>query len=111
MADIEQVAQRAVVVNHGSIIWDDEVAAMRRTLLATKRIDVGLSEPVVGFDVPGVVVVDHTSTTLRLEVDTARCSVRDALDAVLARCRVSDISVLDPPLEQVIGEIYGAARP
>src|SRR5207248_8455648 len=38
VADIEHVAERAVVVNHGTVIYDSEVAAMRRTLLATKLV-------------------------------------------------------------------------
>ena len=33
---------RAIVINHGSVIYDDEVAAMRRALLATKLVEVGL---------------------------------------------------------------------
>src|ERR687891_1360579 len=45
VADVEHVARRAVVVNHGSVIYDDDVAAMRRSLLATKLIEVGLGEP------------------------------------------------------------------
>src|SRR5688572_6593943 len=36
VADIEHVARRAIVINHGSVIYDDAVASMRRTLLATK---------------------------------------------------------------------------
>src|SRR5207302_4652934 len=30
VADIEHVAERAIVINHGVVIYDDEVAAMRR---------------------------------------------------------------------------------
>ena len=43
VADIEHVAQRAVVINHGEVIYDDEVVAMRRALLATKIVEVGLT--------------------------------------------------------------------
>src|SRR5205085_8635777 len=45
VADIEHVAQRAIVINHGVVIYDDQVAAMRTTLLATKLIEVTLSDP------------------------------------------------------------------
>jgi ABC-2 type transport system ATP-binding protein len=118
VADVEVVAERAIVVNHGSVIYDAGVAAMRRTLLATKLIEVGLARP-LGADVlgeavgpaegAGVVVVERTPTTLKLVVDTTRRSVRDVLDAVLDHGdAVADISVVDPPLEQVIAEIYGA---
>src|SRR5688572_15740051 len=46
VADIEHVARRAIVINHGSVIYDDDVASMRRTLLARKLIEVAFAEEV-----------------------------------------------------------------
>ena len=46
-----------------------------------------------------------------LSVDTTRRSVRDVLDTVLTDWQVADITVTDPPLEQVIAEVYTAAAP
>jgi viologen exporter family transport system ATP-binding protein len=108
VADVEAVAQRVIIMNHGRVISDDAVAAMRRTLLATKLIDVGLSSPAPALALDGVREVEHTATLVRLEVDTRRRPVREVLDAVLDRWAVADISVVDPPLEQVIAEIYTA---
>jgi ABC-2 type transport system ATP-binding protein len=105
VADIEHVAQRAIVINHGEVIYDDEVAAMRRALLATKIVEVGLTAPI---DVPvrdGVRLLEHTDRTMKLVVETARTDIRTVLDDLLGPS-VADISVVDPPLEQVIAEIY-----
>jgi ABC-2 type transport system ATP-binding protein len=105
VADIEHVAERAVVINHGEVIYDDQVGAMRRALLATKIVDVGLTGPI---DVPafdGVRVLEHTDQVLQLVVETGRTDIRTVLDALLGPS-VADISVVDPPLEQVIAEIY-----
>ena len=116
VADIEHVAHRVIVINHGSVIYDDEVTAMRRTLLATKLIELSLEQPVAGDGAlfvglgEDVTVVEHTPTTMRLVVDTSRRSVRDVLDDILDSFPVADLSVLDPPLEQVIAEIYEAPR-
>jgi ABC-2 type transport system ATP-binding protein len=112
VADIEHVARRAVVINHGVVIYDDHVAAMRRALLATKLVDVTLAEGSVvpSFDIDGVTIEHRAGTALRLVVDTATRPVRDVLDALLEHATVSDISVTDPPLEQVIAEIYEKPR-
>src|SRR5256885_2256289 len=40
VSDIEQVARRVIVINHGRLIYDDTVSRMRRTLLGTKVVDV-----------------------------------------------------------------------
>ena len=109
VADIEHVAERAVVVNHGSIIYDDDVTAMRRALLATKLVEV--QAPGI-IDVPtgdGITVVEHRRGLLKLSVDTAVVPVRHVLDQLLDNTELSDVSVVDPPLEQVIAEIYTLA--
>jgi ABC-2 type transport system ATP-binding protein len=111
VADIEHVARRAIVINHGSVIYDAEVAAMRRTLLATKLVEVGLGQPVPPPVLAGVTVLEHSDVGMRLVVDTTATSIRTVLDALLEGPSVTDISVVDPPLEQVIAEIYERPRP
>jgi ABC-2 type transport system ATP-binding protein len=111
VADIEHVAKRAVVINHGEVIYDDEVAAMRRRLLATKVVEVGLVAPIEAPTHVGVTLLEHSEQLLRLVVDTTRTPIRAVLDELLAGPAVTDISVVDPPLEQVIGEIYELPAP
>jgi ABC-2 type transport system ATP-binding protein len=111
VADIEHVAERVVVVNHGSVIYDDDVATMRRTLLATKLVDVHAPGDIAVPEGAGVRVVDNGPGRLRVSVDTAVVPVRDVLDRLLDTPDVSDVSVVDPPLEQLIAEIYALAAP
>jgi len=106
VADIEHVAERVIVISSGTVIYDDSVAVMRRTLLSTKLVEVGLEQPAESLELDGVTVLSQTDSSIQLQVDTDRASIRGVLGAVLDRCTVSDISVVDPPLEQVIGEIY-----
>ncbi len=113
VADIEFVAERAIVVNHGVVISDAPVAQMRRGLLAAKLIEVGLDHAVdaelLGRLAPeGVTVTRHTESTVHLAVDTRRCSVRTVVDALLDLLPVADLSVAAPPLEDVIAGIYRA---
>ncbi len=111
VADIEHVADRAIIVNHGDIIYDAPVATMRGELLATKRIDVGLEHPDdagrlnAAFDA-SVIASRPSLSVVRLDVDTTATPIRSVLDTVLRTVNVADLSVVDPPLEQVIGEIY-----
>ncbi len=111
VADIEHVADRAIVVNHGSIIYDAPVAAMRRSLLATKRIEVGFAKPTSADEIAAVVGagVDVTMVGIEsahLDVATGRQPVGAVLQRLLDELPVADLSVADPPLEQVIAEIY-----
>jgi ABC-2 type transport system ATP-binding protein len=110
VADIEHVARRVIVINHGSVIYDDDVTSMRRSILSTKLIEVHLEHAIGDVDFEGVTVTSQTATTLELVVDTSRRPVRGVVDELLASLPVSDLSIVDPPLEQVIGSIYDAPR-
>ncbi len=127
VADIERVAERAIVVNHGTVIYDNSVEAMRRELLATKRIQVGLEAPLEvpvsagpqhlnGWEgtavakLPGVTMSTAGNQELIVEVDTTQVPVRVVLDRLLEELPVADLSIADPPLEAVIGEIYQRPR-
>ena len=111
VADIEHVAQRVVVISAGRLIYDDSVPAMRRTMLSTKLVDVGLERAGPPLELDGVTVLASDQTSAQLSVDTSRTSIRDVLGRVLDTWSVSDISVVDPPLEQVIAEIYAERQP
>ena len=111
VADIERVADRAIVVNHGSIIYDASVASMRRSLLSTKRIEVGFGEPVepdvlAALAGDGVEVTHPSADTAHFDVAIAEQPVGAVLDRLLAALPIVDLTVVDPPLEQVIAEIY-----
>ena len=112
VSDIEQVARRVIVINGGTIIYDDRVSTMRRAVLSTKLLEVRFEEPpsngeLDGLD--GVEVVKASGSGYKLVVDTERRSIRSILDLLLDSFRVADISVLDPPLEDVIARIYEGA--
>jgi ABC-2 type transport system ATP-binding protein len=110
VADVEAVAQRAIVMHDGTVIYDDAVAVMRRELLATKLIEVTLDGPANGAVPPaGTTVHASEDGVVKLVVDTTARSVRDVLDDVLDRWPVADLSVTDPPLDQVIAEIYAGS--
>ncbi len=111
VSDIEQVARRVIVINHGRLIYDDSVSRLRRSLLSTKVVDVRFDAPVSDLDIPGATLVKLSATGAKLEVDTEHVAIRTVLDALLDRYRVVDISVTDPPLDEIVSHIYTRPSP
>jgi ABC-2 type transport system ATP-binding protein len=109
VSDIEQVARRVIVINHGQLIYDDRVSRMRRELLRTRLIDVRFETAPESLDIEGAKLVKLSGPGAKLEVDTEVRSIRAVLDDLLDRYEVADISVTEPPLEDVITHIYGQA--
>jgi ABC-2 type transport system ATP-binding protein len=85
------------------------VSVMRRALLGTKVLDVRFEQPPDTVEVEGARLVKLSGAGAKLVVDTAQRPIRSVLDDLLDRYQVVDISVADPPLEEIVSHIY--ARP
>jgi ABC-2 type transport system ATP-binding protein len=104
--DIEGVARRAVVINHGRIVLDDKVSGMRRHYLGSKVLQVRFASPPGEIELPGVTTLKRAEYALKLEVDTRETSIEAVMHAVLGAGPVADIAIEDPPLEEVIAHLY-----
>jgi ABC-2 type transport system ATP-binding protein len=104
--DIEHVAERVVVINHGRVVIDDSVAAVRRQYLGAKILRVQFQENSKECTVPGARVLRRSAYELELELDTSVTPIPRAMESILNAGSVADICVEDPPLEEVIARIY-----
>ena len=106
--DIEQLCKRVIVVNHGSIILNTSVSTLRRKYLQHKIIDLKLHDPVPpeGITLPGATILKSSTYGVKLQVDTADTSMAAIISDLVAHHRVADITIEDPPMEQIIAAIY-----
>jgi ABC-2 type transport system ATP-binding protein len=109
--DIEQLCKRVIVVNHGSIILNTSVSTLRRRYLQHKIIDLKLQDPVPPevLAIPGATILKSSTYGVKLEVDTAAVTMEQIISALVSHHKVADITIEDPPMEQIIAEIYGQA--
>jgi ABC-2 type transport system ATP-binding protein len=108
--DIEHLCKRVVVINHGTVVYDDRVSALRRRYLRRKVVDLRLTEEIGGFpEMPGVDVLTARGFGVKLEVDTDRRPIADLIAAV-GDLPLADITIEDPPMEEIIAAIYRDQR-
>ncbi len=104
--DVEVLCKRAMVVNHGEVIFDGRVSTLRRDYIQAKTISLKLGEPWQGFDSAGVEVLKHKGYGVKLQVDTRQAPIEQVVAHLLARYSIADINVDNPPMEEIIGRIY-----
>ncbi len=105
--DIERLCKRVVVINQGTVMFDDRVSTLRRRYLRRKVIDLRLRD--ADMQVPllaGVEVVKAKGYGLKLEVDTDVQPIERAVAALMAVLPVADITIEDAPLEEIIAAMY-----
>ena len=107
-SDIEQLCRRAVVIHHGTVIFDAPVERLKREVLTYKTVRLQLRD---GARLPerlpdGVRAHASGPDGWRLSVDTAAASIEDVLAAFVGHCAIEDMTIEDPPMEDVIRAIY-----
>ncbi len=103
MADVEALCRRVIVIHHGEILFDGELARLGDRFAAWKTIAVDLDDGAGDFSAYGDVVHrDAGRVTLRVpREETARVTAR-----LLAEHEVQDLTVEDPPIEDVIEMVF-----
>ena len=109
--DVEVLCKRAMVINHGDVIFDDRVSTLKRDFVRTKTISLKLAEPWQGLDVAGVELLKQKGYGVKLQVDTALIPIEDVISRLLARYSIADINVDNPPMEEIIARIYQRSDP
>jgi ABC-2 type transport system ATP-binding protein len=104
--DIELVCERVIVIDEGRIVVDQPVGELRRRYLARKVITLKSTTPSLALELPGVGRRPSEPHTTILEVDTAQVRVEQVIAAALAQGGIDDVAIEDPPMEEVIHEIY-----
>jgi ABC-2 type transport system ATP-binding protein len=111
MEDVAELCPRVLVIDRGHLIYDGALGELVRQVRPDKRVLLRLSRPVARRDLEtlGTVVV-HTPEMAVLQVrqEQLQASVQRALSQLPLR----DLSVEDPPLEEVMRELFarGAAE-
>ena len=107
--DIENLCKRVIIVNHGQVIFDERTSVLKRQYLRRKVIDVRFAEALESpFSLPGVRTVKQGTYGVKLEFDGSQVPVEEVVQKVMAVQRCNDINIADPPLEEIISEIYTA---
>jgi ABC-2 type transport system ATP-binding protein len=104
--DIELVCDRVIVINAGRIVVDQSTNELRRRLLGRKLVTIRSVAPVVALELPGVTLRSSEPHQTLFEIDTGALHVERLIEAALAIGGIEDITVEDPPMEEVIRDIY-----
>jgi viologen exporter family transport system ATP-binding protein len=103
MADVEALCRRVIVIHHGRILFDGELAGLADTFAAYKTIGVVLESGSVSLEQYGDVIhSEEGRITLRVpKAETSRVAAR-----LLAEQQVLDLTIEEPPIEDVIELVF-----
>ncbi|CAG1009966.1 ABC transporter ATP-binding protein NatA [Anaerolineales bacterium] len=105
--DLEALCKRVIIVNHGQIVYEDKVSNLKRRFLTTKLVQVRYAEEVAkDFFINGVETLKVGHYGVKLKFDTTQTPVDSVISHLSDVGDIMDITISDPPLEEVIAKIY-----
>jgi ABC-2 type transport system ATP-binding protein len=108
MKDVAALCRRVVVIAQGKIMYDGSLAGIIDRFSKHKVITLQLAEENMNGQWSRYgEVLEQQTPKVRLRI--ARDVVPEVLASILANHQIEDVSVEDPPLEQVIAELFSQA--
>lgn len=105
MKDVIALCPRIIVLDHGQIIYDGDLRALARKLHPDKLVSLSLSDA-IGDDrlerLGTITLREPDRVVLRVRQDR----LREVVSHILASMPIADLSVEDPPIEDVMRQLF-----
>src|SRR5258705_3339238 len=105
MADVQALCRRVIVIHHGHILYDGELARLGTRFDATKTIGVTLKEGTADLSAYGEVL---SSEDGRVTLRVSRGDAPDVAGRILRDLPVADLTIEEPPIEDVIERVFAS---
>ena len=109
MEDVAVLCPRVMVIDKGRMIYDGALPELIRRVRPDKRVILRLSKPVERRDLEALgTIIEHVDAEAIIQVS------QDGLQAAVARALATlplrDLTVEDPPLEEVMRDLFAQGR-
>ncbi|HEU0236054.1 MAG TPA: ATP-binding cassette domain-containing protein [Candidatus Limnocylindrales bacterium] len=108
MADVQALCRRVIVIHHGRILYDGALAELATAFGSMKTIGVTLRDGTVDLSAYGEVIGDEDG---RILLRVERAVAPEVATRLLRDMPVADLTIEDPPIEDVIEHVFASAAP
>jgi len=109
MADVTALARRILVIDDGKLMYDGDLEALVAQTAPYKLLRLTLQEPVNGSDLQALGEIDSLDG-LKVTLRVVRGQTKDAASRALSSLPVADVSIEEPPVEEIIREVFARHR-
>lgn len=106
-ADIEQVCDRVIVLDKGSIITDSALRDLKKAYMKKKILTLTTDEDKLSLNLPGIKILENAHHHFCCEVDVGTTPIDRVIQEALKLTSLKDVTIEDPSMEEVIRLVYG----
>ncbi len=105
-ADIEQVCDRVLVLDKGTLIIDSPLKELKKAYMKKKILNLVTEEEILPLNLPGVEVLENAHYHFSCEVDLEITPIEKVIHEALQLSSLKDVTIEDPSMEEVIRLLY-----
>jgi ABC-2 type transport system ATP-binding protein len=109
MADVTALADRILVIDNGRLVYDGDLGALIERIAPYKLLHLSLEHPVAAGMFADLGELE-AAEGLKLRLRVPRGQTKRAATAALAHPAVADVTIEDPPVEDIIRQVFGGAE-
>lgn len=111
MSDIEDLASRVVVINHGKVIYDDNVNKLKKIFGEKKNVSFVTEKKIEVQESSAIKNIEYiTENEIRMVFDSQKSKLRDFFYEIDNAFIVKDMDVHEVTIDQVIMELYSGKK-
>ena len=107
MADVEALCRRVIVIHQGTLLYDGDLSGLVQRFSPHKLVTVELADEPVDLRPYGEVVAQADG---RVTLRVPKAATAGVTGRLLAELPVADLTVADPPIEEVIEQVFAQSR-
>lgn len=108
--DMERVCNRVIVIDHGALVVDQGVSDLRARYIGRKIVTLETEETDIAIGGAGIQILERAPHRVSLSVDTTLRRVESVVQDAMSKSPLRDLTVEDPPMEDIIKAIYAKGR-
>jgi len=110
MDDIEALCSRVILIGRGEILSDGPLELLRRRVANERRLIIDLEDEAQQIEDEDAEILSRDRARVCLKFDPTRISTADLISRVTSRYAVRDLFVENPPIEEIVAQLYQEAQ-
>jgi ABC-2 type transport system ATP-binding protein len=106
LSDVEKLCERVMIIDHGHLLYDGGLAALRERFGGKRELVVDFAEEYPSPGVEGAEIGAREGSRVTYQFERKTITASDLIGRISARYRIHDLEVREPDIEATIRRIY-----
>jgi ABC-2 type transport system ATP-binding protein len=108
-ADLEQVCERVLILDKGSLIMNSSIRELKKTFIKKKVLTLITDAESIPLNLPGIKILKSTPYHTICEIDLSLTPIEQVIHEALKTTSLKDVTIEDPSMEDIIRGVYAKA--